>query len=60
MGTVSSNIHIFFERSMMTMSGRNAVDKMLGGMVDGGFIFHSEAIQVSIESGIQSGGVETG
>ena len=36
MGTVSSNIHIFFEISMMTMSGRNAVDKMLGRMVDGG------------------------
>ena len=34
MGTVSSNIHIFFERSVMTMSGRNAVDKILGGMVD--------------------------
>ena len=44
MGTISSNIHIFFERSMMTMSGRNAVDKMLGGMVDGGL---SSALQPS-------------
>ena len=36
MGTVSSNIHSFFERSMITMSGRIAVDRMLGGIVDGG------------------------
>ena len=36
MGTVTCSSNIFFERSMMTMSGRNEVDKMLGGMVDGG------------------------
>ena len=40
MGTVilfySSSIHTFFERSIITMSGRIAVDGMLGGIVDGG------------------------
>ena len=36
MGTVSSSIHTFFERSMITMSSPIAVDRMLGGIVDGG------------------------
>ena len=35
-GTVSSSIHTFFERSMITMSGCIAVDRMLVGIVDGG------------------------
>ena len=41
MGTVTSNIHIFFERSVMTMSGHSVVDKMLGGMVDGDYLLLS-------------------
>ena len=34
--TVSSSIHTFFLDSMITMSGRIAVDRMLVGIVDGG------------------------
>ena len=36
MGTVSSSNHTSFERSMFTMSARIAVDRILGGIVDGG------------------------
>jgi len=37
-GIVSSKIHICYEAPMMTMSGLSAVDRILGGMVDGGLL----------------------
>ena len=47
MGTVSSSIHTSFERSMITMSGRIAIDRMLGGIVDGG-LFSIRELQNTI------------